>query len=137
MACGYGVLGLAYLRLHPSAELTFCDESFQAISSTKYNLAHNIPKLQSESQVSIYADDGLKNMQAQSQELIICNPPFHQQHTVSTDILPIPYLAMHIELRTSGRTVDRLPTVISTIISLSKSVLATVQLWSATRSLSF
>ena len=86
LACGYGVLGLAYLRIHPSAELTFCDESFQAISSTKYNLTHNIPKLQSESQVSIYADDGLKNMQAQSQELIICNPPFHQQHTVSTDI---------------------------------------------------
>ena len=86
LACGYGILGLAYLRLHPSAELTFCDESFQAVSSTKYNLAHNIPKLQSESQVSVYADDGLKNMRAQSQELIICNPPFHQQHTVSTDI---------------------------------------------------
>ena len=84
LACGYGVLGLAYLRLHPTTELSFCDESFQAIDSTQYNLAKNLPE--SQHQVKVYADDGLKQMQAQSQELIICNPPFHQQHTVSTDI---------------------------------------------------
>ncbi len=84
LACGCGALGLAYLRLHPKAQLTFCDESFQAIMSCKYNLAHNIIEAQETAQ--IYADDGLKQMPANSQELILCNPPFHQQHTVSTDI---------------------------------------------------
>lgn len=84
LACGYGVLGLAYLRLHPSAEVTFCDESFQAIDSTQYNLAQNMPEYQA--QTKVYADDGLKHMESLSQELIICNPPFHQQHTLSSAI---------------------------------------------------
>ena len=84
LACGYGVLGLVYLRLHPATALTFCDESFQAIDSTLHNIALNMPEKQT--QVTVYADDGLKQMPALSQELIICNPPFHQQHTVSTDI---------------------------------------------------
>lgn len=82
LACGYGVLGLAYLRFHPQAHLIFCDESFQAVMSTRINKEKNIPNAQS----SIYADDGLKQVKDASLGLVICNPPFHQQHTISADL---------------------------------------------------
>ena len=45
LACGNGVLGLAYLRLHPESNMLFCDESYQAILSTQSNIKQNIPCL--------------------------------------------------------------------------------------------
>ena len=82
MACGYGVLGLAYLKINPETHMTFCDESFQAVASTELNQRRNLPQ----AQVNIYADDGLKQHAQSSLDLVICNPPFHQGHTVSIDI---------------------------------------------------
>ncbi len=82
LACGNGVLGLAYLRLHPEASIIFSDESFQAIESCKINWQKNLPG----SHAIIRADDGLKQAKPSEFELIICNPPFHHQHTVGTDI---------------------------------------------------
>jgi 16S rRNA (guanine1207-N2)-methyltransferase len=82
LACGNGVLGLAYLRLHPEASMIFSDESFQAIESCETNWKLNLPK----TDAIIRADDGLKQAKPSELELIICNPPFHQQHTVGTDI---------------------------------------------------
>ena len=82
MACGYGILGLAYLHRYPKARLIFCDESFQAVESTRANLDMNHP----DADAVAYADDGLKRVESASLDLVLCNPPFHQQHTVSTDI---------------------------------------------------
>ena len=82
LACGNGVLGLSYLRLHPQAAITFSDESFQAVQSCEVNWKNNLP----ESSVSIQADDGLKHCKTSKFNLIMCNPPFHHQHIVGTDI---------------------------------------------------
>ena len=82
MACGYGVLGLAYLSRVPHAQMILCDESFQAVRSTQINLSRNAPH----AQARVYADDGLKRLAPSSLDLVLCNPPFHQHHTVSTDI---------------------------------------------------
>ena len=82
LACGNGILGLCYLRLHPASELSFIDESFQAIQSTQNNILSNMPEAKTYAQ----AGDGLTDFADQQFELILCNPPFHLQHTVSTDI---------------------------------------------------
>jgi 16S rRNA G1207 methylase RsmC len=82
LACGNGVLGLAYLRLHPESNMLFCDESFQAVQSTENNIIANMPGANTTTRV----DDGLVHTEANSLDLILCNPPFHQQSTVSTDI---------------------------------------------------
>lgn len=82
LACGNGVLGLAYLRLHPETFMTFSDESFQAIQSCEENWQQNLPNCHA----IIRADDGLKQAKPSEFDLILCNPPFHHQHTVGTDI---------------------------------------------------
>ncbi|MBT8448759.1 MAG: methyltransferase [Gammaproteobacteria bacterium] len=82
LACGNGVLGLACLRLHPESCMLFCDESFQAVQSTENNIIANMPRANTTTRV----DDGLVNTETNSLDLILCNPPFHQQSTVSTDI---------------------------------------------------
>lgn len=82
LACGNGILGLCYLRLHPDSELSFVDESFQAIQSTQDNILSNMP----EAKICAQAGDGLTDFADQQFELILCNPPFHLQHTVSTEI---------------------------------------------------
>ena len=82
LACGNGILGLCYLRLHPASELSFIDESFQAIQSTRDNILSNMPQ----AKTYALAGDGLTDFVDQQFELILCNPPFHLQHTVSTEI---------------------------------------------------
>ena len=82
LACGNGILGLCYLRLHPDSEMRFIDESFQAIQSTQDNILSNMP----EAKICAQAGDGLTDFTDQQFELILCNPPFHLQHTVSTEI---------------------------------------------------
>ena len=98
MACGYGVLGLAYLNAHPEAQLTFCDESFQAVASTQINLERNFPSRRAK----IYANDGLKGMEESTLELVLCNPPFHQNHTVSTDVASSLFRDAHRALISGG-----------------------------------
>ncbi len=41
LACGNGVLGLAYLKRYAPESLLFVDESYQAIESVRYNLENN------------------------------------------------------------------------------------------------
>tara|TARA_R110001592_G_scaffold43362_3_gene140551 strand:+ start:3683 stop:4822 length:1140 start_codon:yes stop_codon:yes gene_type:complete len=82
LGCGNGTLGLAYLRLHPESHLLFSDESFQAIQSCEKNWKENLP----ETSAVIRADDGLLQSKPSEFDLIVCNPPFHHQHTIGTDI---------------------------------------------------
>lgn len=82
LACGNGVLGLAYLKRYPDAHVYFYDESFQAVQSAKMNLSNNVPAASAE----FLACDGLSQTKKDSLDLILCNPPFHQQNTVSTSI---------------------------------------------------
>lgn len=86
LACGNGVLGLAYLKRHPESEIVLCDESFQAIHSTEFNLQNNFEGDLTANKAKAYADDGFKSLNSESLDLVLCNPPFHQNNTISTDI---------------------------------------------------
>ena len=99
VACGNGVLGLAYLTAHPDAQLYFCDESFQAVESARYNLSMNHPTAKAE----VCADDGLKQREASSLDLVLCNPPFHHNHTISTDLAHSLFRDAHRTLRAGGQ----------------------------------
>jgi 16S rRNA G1207 methylase RsmC len=82
LACGNGIIGLAYLRRHPNSHVSFVDESFQAIQSTQHNILTNFPQ----ARTLVQAGDGLKAFSPDQFDLILCNPPFHLQNTVSTEI---------------------------------------------------
>lgn len=91
LACGNGVLGLAYMRLasirqQPLESVSFLDESYQAIAATMANAHVNFDAAQVGNQIQGLVCDGLKGTSRKDFDLILCNPPFHQQSTVSKAI---------------------------------------------------
>lgn len=82
LGCGNGVIGLTVLALQPTAQVQFFDESHMAISSAKLNINTNLPEVAS--QCEFHLNDCLTGVESNSVDLILCNPPFHQQ-TATTD----------------------------------------------------
>jgi len=82
LGCGNGVIGLKLAESHPDAHVYFVDESYMAIASAKENFTQAFPHKNAEFCVT----DGLTEFEADSMDLIVCNPPFHQQNTVGDQI---------------------------------------------------
>ena len=82
LGCGNGVIGLTILANEPTACIQFVDESHMAISSAQINIEKNLPALLTQCQ--FHLNDCLTNIASNSVDLILCNPPFHQQ-TATTD----------------------------------------------------
>ena len=82
LGCGNGVIGLTILATQPTAKIQFFDESHMAITSAETNINTNLPDLASQCQFTL--NDCLTNVESNSVDLILCNPPFHQQ-TATTD----------------------------------------------------
>lgn len=82
LGCGNGVIGLSVLAQQPNISIQFYDESFMAIQSAQKNIETNLPHLLSHCTFNV--NDCLSNVKSDSADLILCNPPFHQQ-TATTD----------------------------------------------------
>jgi 23S rRNA (guanine1835-N2)-methyltransferase len=78
LGCGNGVLGIVYALGNPQAELTLVDESYMAVQSAR----ENWQAIHGERPVDIRAGDGLAEQPMDSLDLVLCNPPFHQQQVV-------------------------------------------------------
>lgn len=88
LGCGNGVLGLRYAQLSPASQITWVDESFLAIASTRANIEHNLSATPAATTARYQAqvDDCLAQQHDDSCDLILCNPPFHQEHAVTEHI---------------------------------------------------
>ena len=84
LACGNGVLGITYKRKNCASNLVFVDESYMAIESTQVNYQNIVESdcsaMSAETEFQI--TDGLSEHDTGSADLILCNPPFHQQQVV-------------------------------------------------------
>ncbi|WPN62795.1 MULTISPECIES: methyltransferase [unclassified Pseudomonas] len=78
LGCGNGVLAIASALQNPEAHYTLVDESYMAVQSA----ADNWRAALGEREVTLRADDGLAGQEAQSLDVVLCNPPFHQQQVV-------------------------------------------------------
>jgi 23S rRNA (guanine1835-N2)-methyltransferase len=78
LGCGNGILALAYALSSPAAELTLVDESYMAVQSARENWRAAL----GERPACFRADDGLATQAPGSLDLVLCNPPFHQQQVV-------------------------------------------------------
>lgn len=78
LGCGNGVLGIVYALGNPQAELTLVDESYMAVQSAR----ENWQAILGERPADIRAGDGLAEQPPGSLDLVLCNPPFHQQQVV-------------------------------------------------------
>jgi len=83
LACGNGVVGLIAAERNPTATLHFIDESFMAVASARTNFQRAFGEQRT---ASFQIGDGLSDFAAQSSDVILCNPPFHQQNTIGDQI---------------------------------------------------
>jgi len=103
LGCGNGVLGIAAARRHRDASLVFADESAMAVASARANSAaafgdrreatfHWTDCLSGvESGGTGLGSDGPEHTEparvgSSWADLVLCNPPFHQQHVMGDDV---------------------------------------------------
>lgn len=83
LGCGNGVIGLTALQNNPNANVIFIDESFMAIESSRMNVMQNFPDAIDRCQ--FMAMDAMYQFEPNSVMSILCNPPFHQNQTLTDD----------------------------------------------------
>lgn len=88
LGCGNGVLGLHILNQNKQAKVVFVDESYMAVASAKHNVLENLPEkeLQSEFIVNNCLDDFTIKSKFSDVDIVLCNPPFHQQNAITDHI---------------------------------------------------
>ncbi|KJF85494.1 methyltransferase [Photobacterium phosphoreum] len=83
LGCGNGVIGIKAARLNPHANITCVDESFMAAASCRENAQLN---LTSTKNFNVMVANCLDDFNNQSADLVLCNPPFHQNNTITDHI---------------------------------------------------
>lgn len=78
LGCGNGVLAIASALANPQAHYTLVDESYMAVQSAQENWQAAL----GDRAVTVVAGDGLAGVEKQSLDVVLCNPPFHQQQVV-------------------------------------------------------
>ena len=79
LGCGNGVLGLIAAAMNPQATLLFCDESYMAIASAEENFRAAFAGTR---EAGFRVGDCLQGVEADSHDLVLINPPFHQEHSI-------------------------------------------------------
>ncbi|CAM5262703.1 Ribosomal RNA large subunit methyltransferase G [Stutzerimonas stutzeri] len=77
LGCGNGVLGIVYALNNPQAELTLVDD-FMAVQSAR----ENWQAVHGQRPVEVRAGNSLAEQPPAWLDLVLCNPPFHQQQVV-------------------------------------------------------
>jgi 16S rRNA (guanine1207-N2)-methyltransferase len=78
LGCGNGVLAIASALANPDAHYTLVDESFMAVQSARENWQLAL----GDREAVIRTGDGLAGQEEDSLDVVLCNPPFHQQQVV-------------------------------------------------------
>ncbi len=98
LGCGNGVLGLVAQRQQPQAQLLFVDESYMAVASARENyqqaFGHQL--------ADFVVGDILDGLQKKAVDLILCNPPFHQQHVIDDQVAWEMFRQSHQQLAAGG-----------------------------------
>lgn len=89
LGCGNGLLGVTLLhkaeQQNKIINLTFVDESYMAVASAQKNVQDNF-SLNLQKNISYQVSDCLTDVKTETIDLILCNPPFHQQNTITEHI---------------------------------------------------
>ncbi|WP_413699331.1 methyltransferase [Psychromonas sp. KJ10-10] len=85
LGCGNGVVGMTAMQTYPNAQVTFIDESFMAVDSARINVIKNFEEERSEN-ARFVVNNGLLGFKGESYDLVLCNPPFHQQQAITDHI---------------------------------------------------
>ncbi len=79
LGCGSGILGMLAARLAPASRVYLLDSSAAALATAEENCRRN-----GLTNTHILASDGVAAVRDQRFDLVLCNPPFHQQRAHSS-----------------------------------------------------
>jgi 16S rRNA (guanine1207-N2)-methyltransferase len=100
LGCGNGALSLALALRRPAAAILGVDESYQAVASAR----HNAERAALGDRELVFAvGDGLMTVPDAALDLVVCNPPFHQDHTLSDQTAWAMFQDARRALRAGGR----------------------------------
>jgi 16S rRNA (guanine1207-N2)-methyltransferase len=77
LGCGTGLLAVVVARARPQCRVVAVDDSWDAVRSASATAAAN----DLGARIRVTRADGLEDLDARSLDLVVCNPPFHQQTT--------------------------------------------------------
>lgn len=101
LGCGNGIIGLKVLADYPTSEVIFVDESFMAVESAKLNVLNNLPEAMQRCRFLV--SNCLEELDSEERvDMVICNPPFHQQNTITDHIATQMFENSHWHLSTRG-----------------------------------
>ncbi|MBC7693491.1 MAG: methyltransferase [Methylotenera sp.] len=80
LGCGNGILGIQARKRNPLAKIIFSDESAMALQSAKINFERQFPE--SAASAEYHWTNCFEDQTPDSVDLVLCNPPFHQQNTI-------------------------------------------------------
>lgn len=86
LGCGNGVLGIYAFKQNPQLEVTFVDESWQAIHAARCSAAASLGNGVRPSSLTFRVNHCLQDFAEASADVVLCNPPFHQQQSTSDQI---------------------------------------------------
>lgn len=98
LGCGNGILGTSLLmhasQQNQSVRMIYIDESYMAIASARDTLNNSAVSETNKNNAQFIVSHSLtqflknrqQNVEGKSADIILCNPPFHQQSTIVDDI---------------------------------------------------
>lgn len=98
LGCGNGIVGLMAAKANLAAQIHFVDESFMAMESAR----ENFERAFNSRLAHFHVGDCLTNFAANSADIILCNPPFHQQHVIGDFIAQTMFKQAKNVLRNGG-----------------------------------
>lgn len=102
LGCGNGILGLLLARQQPAAEFHFVDESYMAVASAQESFHAFFPEPQHRPRAHFQVNNALAGWADASVDLIVNNPPFHQQQLVGDDVARDMFRQSHRVLSAGG-----------------------------------
>ncbi len=100
VGCGNGVIGLSIAAAGPDTRVTLIDESFMATASAE---ANRDAWLGVENNVDVRVGDSLTDVDDASVDLVVSNPPFHDDHAVGDAVAWELFKGAQRVLRPGGR----------------------------------
>lgn len=101
LGCGNGALGIMMKRHQPEAYINFIDESYSAIASAEVNFKHEHQN-KTYDDTCFYISNCFQQFTGDKPDLILCNPPFHQEHIVGDHIAWQMFKQSYHQLTTNG-----------------------------------
>lgn len=101
LGCGNGIVGVSLAKANETCSVTFTDVSYLAVASAEATHARAFPEGRDSD--TFVVGDSADAVEEESMDLVVINPPFHDQHVVGDEIAHQMFTDAKRVLRSGGQ----------------------------------